>query len=1003
MALDLNSDKPENTTIKTGTIRDFVENKTPIDDEQKSTGTSDSLVTRTAKEAAEIQSVATSNVVVSLNKGFEEQAEHNQIVQKNLENPNPPKGFDELNTTVRKIYDILFRHFEVSRTKFQGIDGAGAGGAGIGGAGDASGESKEATGLGDLLSGLLGAGAGAATARRGGGRGGPGGPTPPANQSRSRRVWESVKSKIRGNKKTALLLAGAATLGGIFAFSDDDEEEEKRYFEERVEAMNREQRDQPELKGEELIAFRASITESHGKIPDPNTGYPIDAVKEYAIRYGLVDFDTALNTDNNELYELLKAHTAGTDLRLPAKPEQGFFSSAYDKIVEFVSPTNLALGGGATLASAAILRSRIQPPSTDATIRSVDQVLADNRNDLTNVRENAERTARLATERGNQAQPPRALKNVLHEAASPTTTRNTLKRVPIVGTALAGYEAATILTDDKLSTSEKAGELADLGGGIAGGVVGAKGGAALGAALGTLIAPGIGTAIIGTVGGIMGGVAGFFGGEALVEGLRTSVFGPSTPEVKPASRAQPEPPRPILDNYPSYKTTTSVVGGTKPLEQGKDNIDTYLKATAKVESGGRRNAVSDTGATGLYQFTMGTWNDLTEKHADKIRAMGVEPVKITRANKGTPDDPRLDEKRQHVYARILTENNAKSIGTDRPGALYLAHFLGPASARAIMDAINSGNGDALAMSVLPSSVRPQITRSQTNRSIVMGKSANDLMLWAEAKLAKNGADPLLRSTPGEYVPGTVKPSGAATGAAVNGTSAMPTAPGSFNSAEDFAAYQAQFDVDKFMSGTGLASTNSISLINGSAYSTVPSNGDITGATPVTSPPNMPKLTPEMLNSGRSFDLTSSLNQPMALSRPTEILNQTADQFTNQLQNRVSEFSRPVSNFAAQPTQNFDFGVQSPVSTQQVPQATSSFSSLSSQAINEDTTQRLPYESVKKVMMLEQPVAPAKKSVAGGERIPTSGTYESNSVRPTIEDTPIVVSDFGLVLLNAGLI
>ncbi|MFP3422115.1 hypothetical protein R0K30_21465, partial [Bacillus sp. SIMBA_154] len=65
------------------------------------------------------------------------------------------------------------------------------------------------------------------------------------------------------------------------------------------------------------------------------------------------------------------------------------------------------------------------------------------------------------------------------------------KRIPILGTAIAGTELLGMNNDNK---GEKIG-----------GFVGNLGGGIGGAALGTLIAPGIGTAIGGVLGSIFGG------------------------------------------------------------------------------------------------------------------------------------------------------------------------------------------------------------------------------------------------------------------------------------------------------------------------------------------------------------------------------------------------------------------------------------------------------------------------------------------------------------------
>ncbi|KAF1003292.1 MAG: hypothetical protein GAK28_04797 [Luteibacter sp.] len=87
-----------------------------------------------------------------------------------------------------------------------------------------------------------------------------------------------------------------------------------------------------------------------------------------------------------------------------------------------------------------------------------------------------------------------------------------LRRVPLLGTLLAGASAVSDIfsteTDDSLTRREKDGRDGKAAGGFAGSVGGMLVGAKLGAAVGTLAGP-IGTAI----GGVVGGAAGMFFGE----------------------------------------------------------------------------------------------------------------------------------------------------------------------------------------------------------------------------------------------------------------------------------------------------------------------------------------------------------------------------------------------------------------------------------------------------------------------------------------------------------
>lgn len=184
-----------------------------------------------------------------------------------------------------------------------------------------------------------------------------------------------------------------------------------------------------------------------------------------------------------------------------------------------------------------------------------------------------------------------------------------------------------------------------------------------------------------------------------------------------------------------YDTAKS---GVNSLVNG---IDQYMSQVHKAESSGKDNLVSDTGATGRYQFTMGTWNDITKKHAKRLKELGIDnPRLATKNNKWNPNlnDPRYDVKAQEAYMRILTENNAKQMGTDDPGALYLAHFMGAGSAKKIIQAVNNGQGGANALSLLSDQSKQDLTTGKTNNSVTGGKTAEQMLAWARKKMNQTG-------------------------------------------------------------------------------------------------------------------------------------------------------------------------------------------------------------------------------------------------------------------------
>lgn len=95
----------------------------------------------------------------------------------------------------------------------------------------------------------------------------------------------------------------------------------------------------------------------------------------------------------------------------------------------------------------------------------------------------------------------------------------------------------------------------------------------------------------------------------------------------------------------------------------------YLNSIKQAESGGNPNAKNpNSSATGLYQFTGGTWEDVRRQAPQ----LGLTP------------DGRTDPAQQERAAAWLTAQNAKQLARAgiqvNPGSLYSAHFLGAGGA-----------------------------------------------------------------------------------------------------------------------------------------------------------------------------------------------------------------------------------------------------------------------------------------------------------------------------------
>lgn len=140
---------------------------------------------------------------------------------------------------------------------------------------------------------------------------------------------------------------------------------------------------------------------------------------------------------------------------------------------------------------------------------------------------------------------------------------------------------------------------------------------------------------------------------------------PGTPTALPLAGATPFAPA----STPTAPTVPAVpfAGATGGAPQS------YFDAVKMAESSGNPNArSSSSSATGLYQFTTPTWNDLMRNRPD----LGLTP------------DGRLDPQQQERAMRAFTDQNAGILtgaGIEAsPANLYAAHFLGAGGARSVL-------------------------------------------------------------------------------------------------------------------------------------------------------------------------------------------------------------------------------------------------------------------------------------------------------------------------------
>jgi soluble lytic murein transglycosylase-like protein len=106
-----------------------------------------------------------------------------------------------------------------------------------------------------------------------------------------------------------------------------------------------------------------------------------------------------------------------------------------------------------------------------------------------------------------------------------------------------------------------------------------------------------------------------------------------------------------------------------------------LAAIANQESGGKSNAKnSNSTATGLFQFTEGTWLDTVKKYgsAAGINTQGMSRDQILALR----NDPRASA----IMGAFYIRDGQRATGAQTGGGMYLAHLLGPGGARAVLNA-----------------------------------------------------------------------------------------------------------------------------------------------------------------------------------------------------------------------------------------------------------------------------------------------------------------------------
>jgi hypothetical protein len=188
------------------------------------------------------------------------------------------------------------------------------------------------------------------------------------------------------------------------------------------------------------------------------------------------------------------------------------------------------------------------------------------------------------------------------------------------------------------------------------------------------------------------------------------------------------------------------------------DMNSYMKAIAQIESGGNANAKSSTSsAAGLFQFTEGTWKDMTKE-------MG----------KNYTSQDRFDPAKSAEVMEHFTKKNRAQLekGTGKQANntdMYMAHFLGAGGATKFLNGmqVNQNQSAAQMMGDKAASANKNIfyDKSGKERSL---KEVYELMGQKVAKAEGGTSTAVAGAVPGKSPaspaagPGPVSPSASAT-------------------------------------------------------------------------------------------------------------------------------------------------------------------------------------------------------------------------------------------------
>lgn len=185
----------------------------------------------------------------------------------------------------------------------------------------------------------------------------------------------------------------------------------------------------------------------------------------------------------------------------------------------------------------------------------------------------------------------------------------------------------------------------------------------------------------------------------------------------------------LADGVERSKTDpTGVINDLRAAPQSVDQIDNRI---VQIESNGNPTARSkSSSAYGAGQFVDDTWLPLMRKYHPELADKSDAEVLALRA------DSRLSREMVGRYREENTATLAKQGIEPSGGNLYLAHFLGPGAAAAVLKSNpNMPIEDALKSSVGPEKAAKMIA---ANGDILRGQTAGSVAQWANDKMGGVG-------------------------------------------------------------------------------------------------------------------------------------------------------------------------------------------------------------------------------------------------------------------------